>query len=98
VLTLTYRVTLTDGEQTSKKLVRKVVTRAPVSRIIAVGTRVTRHCDANYSGACVPVASDVDCAGGSGNGPAYLQGTARVVGTDVYDLDRNGDGIACDDG
>lgn len=97
VLTLTYRVTLVDGEQTSRKLLRKVVTRAPVTRIVAVGTRVVRHCDGNYSGACVPVADDVDCAGGGGNGPAYLQGTARVVGTDIYDLDRDGDGIACDD-
>jgi hypothetical protein len=97
VLTLTYEVTFTDGEQTSRRLVRKVVTQAPVTRIIAVGTRPVRHCDANYSGACVPIASDVDCAGGSGNGPAYVDGPVRVVGTDVYDLDRDGDGIACDD-
>ncbi|WP_290865407.1 excalibur calcium-binding domain-containing protein [Hamadaea sp.] len=53
-------------------------------------------CDPNYAGACVPVASDVDCAGGSGNGPAYFSGTARVVGTDIYDLDRDNDGIACE--
>jgi hypothetical protein len=97
VLTLTYEVTFTDGEQTGKRLVRKVVTRAPVTRIIAVGTRAVRHCDANYSGACVPIASDVDCAGGSGNGPAYVDGPVRVIGTDIYDLDRDGDGIACDE-
>ncbi|TWE28399.1 hypothetical protein FHX69_1054 [Prauserella muralis] len=53
------------------------------------------ECDPNYTG-CVPVASDVDCAGGSGNGPAYVSGPVRVVGSDVYDLDRDGDGIACD--
>jgi hypothetical protein len=52
-------------------------------------------CDPNYAGACVPIASDVDCAGGSGNGPAYVQGPVRVVGTDIYDLDRDGDGIGC---
>jgi hypothetical protein len=97
VRSLTYEVTLTNGEQTGKRLVRNAVTKAPVTRVIAVGTRTTRQCDPNYSGACVPIASDVDCAGGSGNGPAYLQGTARVVGTDIYDLDRDGDGIACDD-
>jgi hypothetical protein len=51
-------------------------------------------CDPNYSG-CVPVASDVDCAGGSGNGPAYT-GQVNVIGTDIYDLDRDGDGIACE--
>jgi hypothetical protein len=44
----------------------------------------------------VPITSDVDCAGGSGNGPAYVQGPVKVVGTDIYDLDRDGDGIGCD--
>ncbi|MHA0288725.1 hypothetical protein ACXYX3_20030 [Mycobacterium sp. C3-094] len=53
-------------------------------------------CDSNYSGACVPIASDVDCAGGSGNGPAYVQGPVTVVGTDIYDLDRDGNGIGCE--
>ncbi|MBF4635116.1 G5 domain-containing protein [Agreia pratensis] len=53
-------------------------------------------CDPNYSGPCVPIASDVDCAGGSGNGPAYVSGPVYVVGSDIYDLDRDGDGIACD--
>lgn len=53
-------------------------------------------CDSNYADACVPIDSDVDCAGGSGNGPSYVQGPVRIVGTDIYDLDRDGDGIACD--
>lgn len=52
-------------------------------------------CDPNYSGACVPIASDVDCAGGSGNGPAYVQGPVYVVGKDIYGLDRDGDGVGC---
>jgi hypothetical protein len=55
-----------------------------------------RHCDPNYTGACVPIASDVDCAGGSGNGPKYVTGPVHVVGSDIYDLDRDGDGIGCD--
>jgi hypothetical protein len=54
------------------------------------------QCDPNYSG-CVPVASDVDCAGGSGNGPAYVKGPVTVIGSDIYDLDRDGDGTACED-
>ena len=45
---------------------------------------------------CVPIASDVDCPGGSGNGPAYAPGPVRVIGTDIYDLDRDGDGEACE--
>jgi hypothetical protein len=44
---------------------------------------------------CVPIASDVDCLGGNGNGPEYT-GTVRVVGPDEYDLDRDNDGIGCD--
>jgi hypothetical protein len=53
------------------------------------------ECDPNYSG-CVPVASDVDCVGGSGNGPAYVKGPVKVIGKDIYRLDRDGDGIACE--
>lgn len=53
-------------------------------------------CDPNYDWVCVPIASDVDCAGGSGNGPAYVQGPVHVIGRDIYDLDRDGDGIGCD--
>jgi hypothetical protein len=52
-------------------------------------------CDPNYSD-CVPVASDVDCAGKGGNGPAYVQGPIRVIGKDIYGLDRDGNGIACE--
>jgi resuscitation-promoting factor RpfB len=52
-------------------------------------------CDPNYSG-CVPVASDVDCAGGGGNGPEYVKGPIRVIGQDIYHLDGDGDGIACE--
>lgn len=52
-------------------------------------------CDPNYSG-CVPIASDVDCAGGSGNGPAYVSGPVQVIGYDIYGLDRDGDDIACE--
>jgi resuscitation-promoting factor RpfB len=95
VLTLTYEVTLNDGVQTSKRLLRKVVTRAPVTKVILVGTKKP-SCDPNYSGACVPIASDVDCAGGGGNGPAYVDGPVYVIGSDIYDLDRDGDGVGCE--
>jgi resuscitation-promoting factor RpfB len=95
---LTYKVTFLNGIQTHKELIRKVIVTAPVTRVIAVGIKATQQCDPNYSGACVPIASDVDCAGGSGNGPAYVQGPVQVVGTDIYGLDRNGDGIGCEQG
>lgn len=52
-------------------------------------------CDPNYSG-CVPIASDVDCAGGSGNGPAYVRGPVEVIGRDIYGLDADHDGVGCE--
>ena len=56
----------------------------------------SEECDPNYAGACLdPNSSDYDCEGGSGDGPDYTA-TVEVVGDDPYDLDRNGDGIACD--
>jgi len=97
LLTRTYEVTVTNGEQTARKLVKSVIVRKPVAKVVAVGTKQPGGCDPNYSGACVPVASDVDCAGGGGNGPTYVQGPVRVVGSDIYRLDRDGDGIACDE-
>src|SRR5262245_9358859 len=55
------------------------------------------QCHPSYTGACVPIGvSDVDCEGGGGNGPFYVRGPLRVVGPDVYRLDTDGDGIACE--
>jgi hypothetical protein len=99
VKTLTYEVTLTNGVETDKKLLTEVVTTKPVTQIVAIGTKApppAPRCHPNYSGACVPIASDVDCAGGSGNGPVYVRGPVYVIGADVYDLDRDGDGVACE--
>jgi hypothetical protein len=53
-------------------------------------------CDPNYEGACLkPDSPDYDCAGGSGDGPDYT-GPVTSVGSDPYDLDRDGDGSACE--
>ncbi len=102
VKTLTYNVTYTDGIQTSKELVSEEVTTAPVTQVALVGAYVApvasaAKCDPNYSG-CVPnvYPSDVDCAGGKGNGPYYASGPVQVLGIDRYDLDRNNDGVACE--
>lgn len=49
------------------------------------------------TGGCVRSGvGDYDCAGGSGNGPNYVRGPVYVIGTDVFDLDRDGDGIGCE--
>jgi hypothetical protein len=53
-------------------------------------------CDPNYAGACLdPNSPDYDCEGGSGDGPDYT-GRVEVVGDDHFDLDRDGDGVACE--
>ncbi|PJF39062.1 MAG: hypothetical protein CUN55_15435 [Phototrophicales bacterium] len=55
-----------------------------------------QKCHPSYSGACLnPNASDYDCVNGSGNGP-YYTGGVRVVGPDVFGLDRDNDGWGCE--
>ena len=50
------------------------------------------NCHPSYRGVLsYLLVSDYDCAGGSGNGPAYT-GPVRVVGYDEYGLDSDGDG------
>lgn len=62
-----------------------------------IGAKAQVGCHPSYRGACIPIsASDVDCYGGTGNGPYYV-GRVVVVGPDVFDLDRDNDGIGCDD-
>nr|WP_314842141.1 G5 domain-containing protein [uncultured Microbacterium sp.] len=111
VTVITYRVTLVDGVEVAREVVSETVKTAAVNEVTSIGSKVPPPppvvapvplvqsgggCDPNYTGACVPISSDVDCAGGSGNGPAYVQGPVQIVGSDIYDLDRDGDGIACD--
>lgn len=69
-----------------------------VALAFAATTAKADECDPNYTGACVPIASDVDCRSGSGNGPAYVTGPVRVVGRDIYRLDSDHDGIGCENG
>ena len=98
--TKTYKITYTDGEESDKELISNKVTKDPINKIILVGTyvapSVSPSCDSNYSGGCVPIAYDVDCSGGSGNGPAYVSGPVYVVGSDIYGLDHDSDGVGCE--
>ncbi len=68
---------------------------ALVPKPVPAAPQAQSNCDPNYSG-CVPVASDVDCAGGSGNGPAYVRGPVTVIGSDIYGLDSDKDGVGCE--
>jgi hypothetical protein len=71
-------------------LVTVVVKAAPISVDAASG------CSPSYSG-CVPIASDVDCAGGTGNGPAYVGGPVYIQWSDPYGLDADNDGVGCEE-
>lgn len=65
--------------------------------LAGTASAAAQRCHPSYEGACLPPdASDVDCAGGNGNGPEYVRGPVYVVGPDDYELDRDGDGIACE--
>ncbi len=68
------------------------------TRPTGMATPAGGSCHSSYRGACIPAnASDVDCPGGSGDGPAYAPSRGfQVVGPDVYDLDRDSDGIGCE--
>lgn len=61
----------------------------------AAATTTPGRCHPSYT-PCVPIASDVDCLGGSGNGPAYIAGPVKVIGPDEYGLDADHDGIGCE--
>jgi hypothetical protein len=45
-----------------------------------------------------PAVEDYGCAGGTGNGPEYVEGPIRVLAPDPFDLDREGDGVGCENG
>ncbi|MGH3334602.1 MAG: thermonuclease family protein, partial [Nocardioides sp.] len=46
-------------------------------------------CNANYGRVCLPLSGDVDCSG-------ITAQDIPVVGTDVFRLDADGDGIGCE--
>ena len=59
---------------------------AAIVRVVLAGSAAAAECHSNYKGKCDPIASDVDCAGGSGNAPEYVRGPVEGVGLDDYDL------------
>jgi PASTA domain len=60
-------------------------------------TSAPKNCDPAYPDVCLHDGiGDYDCAGGSGNGPNYVDGPIRVLSPDPFDLDRDGDGTGCD--
>ncbi len=60
----------------------------------------TAQCHTAYTVACIdPLATDVDCAGGEGDGPAFTTATnfpLLNVANDPFGLDRDHNGLGCD--
>lgn len=74
------------------------VVRLVVSKVVAPPpppAPTASNCTAGYQ-PCLAPASDYDCAGGSGDGPGYAYGPVYISGSDPYDLDSDGDGVACE--
>ncbi len=99
--------TTTTVATTTTEAPTTTTTTAPATTTTAVSTTTTTtmttlteptpptNCTPGYDPCIANLGTDVDCAGGSGNGPRYVQGPVRVTGPDVYDLDRDGNGIGC---
>jgi beta-lactam-binding protein with PASTA domain len=66
-----------------------VAKSAPPNNVTSEGS-----CTSGYS-PCLPPASDYDCLGGGGDGPAYT-GRVTVTGSDPYGLDSDNDGVGCE--
>jgi hypothetical protein len=72
--------------------------KAAAARAAAAATPPTNsapNCTPGYD-PCIPPGPDVDCAGGTGNGPRYVQGPITVTGNDPYRLDADHNGIGCE--
>jgi hypothetical protein len=84
---------------TVTKQVRVTVTRAAAAATVppaapAPTPTAAADCTPGYS-PCIPPGPDVDCAGGSGDGPRYVNGPVYVTGSDPYGLDADHNGVGC---
>jgi resuscitation-promoting factor RpfB len=90
-----------------KTLRRRIAVAATTVAIIGSGFVVGTTSAASAGGVrctpgyrpCIPLRrSDVDCYGGSGNGPRYTRPGVvyRVFGSDRYGLDADNDGRGCE--
>lgn len=89
--------TTTTPPTTAPPTTTPAITAPPTTTGAPVTTAPAVSCHSSYSNVCLGVGiGDYDCAGGSGNGPNYVQGPVTVVGYDEFDLDREGDGVGCE--
>lgn len=89
--TYVFRVVETKGPRYNRSVSATVRVRVVPRQSSGGGA----SCTPGYN-PCIPPGPDVDCAGGSGDGPRYIQGPVYVTGSDPYGLDSDGDGIGCE--
>lgn len=85
---------VSDGSNLSITIAKPPPAPPPVEEPPAEESSGTEGCTPGYT-PCLPPASDYDCEGGSGDGPAYT-GYVTVTGSDPYGLDSDGDGTGCE--
>jgi PASTA domain-containing protein len=109
---LGFEVTIKRKVSTNHKPGTVLAQSLRVGRRVEFGKRVTltvakakpnppppppSDCDPSYLDVCLHDGiGDYDCAGGSGNGPNYVSGPIRVVGSDPFGLDADNDGWGCE--
>jgi hypothetical protein len=97
--TITYEVTYTNGQETSRKEISNDITKAPINEVTLIGTKApyvapapaprASSCDPNYSGGCVPnVSGDLDCPD--------IRFMVTVIGNDRHRFDGDKDGYGCE--
>jgi resuscitation-promoting factor RpfB len=94
-------------QQTSGKRKGTVISQSPdagtsarpgraVSLVVAKPAPQQPTGDCQGYSPCIPPGPDVDCLGGTGDGPRFVSGPVRVTGSDPYGLDGDGNGVGCE--
>jgi len=80
-------------------VVTLVIAKAPPPTTPPSTAAPSQNCDPAYPDDCLQDGiGDYDCAGGSGNGPNYVEGPITVLPPDPFGLDGNRDGVGCEQG
>lgn len=74
-------------------MARRLVTLVIAASFALAGCSSTGSADGSGT---FSKSGDYDCAGGSGDGPNYIDGPVQITGGDRYGLDADGDGVGCE--
>ena len=97
--TKSFVCTDSDGRVVSKlplKKSRPATASVPVPSFGPPDPPTGPGCTPGYDPCLPDYGSDYDCAGGTGDGPYYSGNVNVQRGMDIYDLDRDGNGLGCE--